>query len=69
MTLDMSIIEVVDVDSGSIEWVGPVEEFIEANDMDEFEIAELFRAGYVVTGGGASPVVTVRFGLKEAVQS
>jgi hypothetical protein len=66
MKLDMNRLEVIDLDDPSlpIQWTGTVDEFTTANvdlPMTDDEREELASKGFVVMGGGAAPMVCVRY--------
>ena len=69
---DMSRIEIIPLDNlpenydpkNPVEWSGPVEVFMDNNELTEQEIEHLAREGYVVMSGGAAPMVCVRYAEK-----
>lgn len=65
---DMNRLEIIDLENPAnpIEWTGTVDEFTAANvdcPMTEEELWQLTTRGYVILGGGAVPMVCVRYAL------
>lgn len=65
----MTRVELIDVKTGTVDWTGPIDDFIAANEdspLSEEEVEHLAAHGYVVVGGGAVPPVCIRYALAEA---
>jgi hypothetical protein len=61
--IDRTRIEVIDLDSpDAIEWSGSVDDF-DITQLSEEELDRLMDQGYVTVGGGAAPLMCVRFAL------
>lgn len=63
MQYDMTRLELLDAETGSIEWTGTLDEFDAANvdvPMAGVERRYLLTNGYVVLGGGAGQMFTLR---------
>jgi hypothetical protein len=72
MRLDPTRIELLDLDppaDGTPYWTGTVDEFLVENrsEMSDDQIERLHEQGAVVIGGGAAPMVCVRFALAEPI--
>lgn len=64
-TIDRTRLEIVDLDASNsadtvITWSGSIDEF-DITQLSEEQQDQLLDKGYVVTGGGAAPLICVRF--------
>ena len=59
----MNNLEMLDLDDPTtpVLWTGTVDEFTAANDLTEDQLETLTLRGFVILGGGAAPMVLLRF--------